>query len=1067
MRDGRGRARRVVRAWRRLLAYRRGAFAALAALSVVVTACAVFAPMYSQSVKESTVRSYLTSADIRSRGIEVVSSSDVAPTWTVGPEELADSLPPGMTQFFPTHVPAISIQFRLVGRGPSAPAGMLLWREGACGQIRLAEGRCPTARFEVAISAADAAWRHLSLGSTVTVNELPTAQSHEVAPVRTLRVVGIYSAQKSSAYWYGLILTGRSGRVEHAEPPQLDVWLTGAATMAGPPAEPGKIGLETSWMDRHSSVDFLLDVPAVTMANAGSLDQAVTTYLTNPTTRLARSQATGVVLQVRAGSGIPDVLGRVISGAGQVDRIVALVTAQLVVLALVALWLALRVLFAAMRTEVAVDRLHGLSVTQVRRRAWLQVLAVLVLAVPVGVGLALLAWVVARRLWLNAGAHFVVPAPSWLALAGAVLVMAALAWLAARDTARQPIVALLGTAPPVSRRGPQAGELVVVVLAVGGFLLLLSGSLAGPGAVLAPSLLAVGVGFLIPMAVPRVFGGIGSRLLRRRRTATAVGLLLASRQVGMRRAFAAVTVATTLLVFASDAVAVSDRNQRWRAEAETGAVAVVETAGGSLVDVQAALTQVDPQHRWTTPFVLVRAGDATATATVAVDPAQFAAMATWPEGRTPDLRRLALPTTAPVVVTGTTVSAVISSSELTLWSGETRLGPTTLLPVTLQLGLVNANGERLTVAFPAVSPRGSAPHRVTAAAPCAAGCRLASLQVFNSALQPPMAGSLTIADLTAGDRQVALGPAADWQGLLDSATAGSPGGGDQPGATKVESFDGASLTVSFTTGSTNPLSVEHTDVPIRMPALVAGPLPPGADGRSFVAPGLDGVDTPMTEVGSLAYIPGAPAHAALLNLALLQRVGAESAGTSASVRVLATRDDPAQLTTLQNALAAHNVTATATTTTAQALRAFRQTPTVWTLYLAQAVGYAALLLAAAVLLLVTGSTRPTRRRDYAGVRLGGLTGRVVRGAAVVEMFTLPLVAVVVGWFTGIVGARLAIAQVPIFATPPTLPTTDLGLATTAVGAAGLVSVVVVLVLCLLSLRRDLRGLGATDAEENP
>lgn len=189
------------------------------------------------------------------------------------------------------------------------------------------------------------------------------------------------------------------------------------------------------------------------------------------------------------------------------------------------------------------------------------------------------------------------------------------------------------------------------------------GGLTGPLAFAAPTLLALLVGLLLAHLLVPVAARSGRRLLGRGRVSTGVSLLHIARRPATRRVLALLTVATALLVFSADALAVGARNRTSAAEQENGAALVVRASTTDYRALMAVLRQVDPSGRRVTPVVTNRPPGEDGLSVRAVDPAGFGAVALFPAlDKPPSWGRLAAPPVAPVRLQGTTLSAHLSGN---------------------------------------------------------------------------------------------------------------------------------------------------------------------------------------------------------------------------------------------------------------------------------------------------------------------------------------------------------------------------------------------------------------------
>jgi predicted lysophospholipase L1 biosynthesis ABC-type transport system permease subunit len=253
----------------------------------------------------------------------------------------------------------------------------------------------------------------------------------------------------------------------------------------------------------------------------------------------------------------------------------------------------------------------------------------------------------------------------------------------------------------------------------------------------------------------------------------------------------------------------------------------------------------------------------------------------------------------------------------------------------------------------------------------------------------------------------------------------------------------AALRIAVSAEGAGPVVIDHASIPARLPALVAGALPPASGRNRFDGLGLDGVNRAMVRVDKLARVPGAPASTAVVNLEVLQRDGAVLDPTGA-VEVWFARDDPALLARVTRSLHARGLTVSTRSSVAAARHALDRSAAAWSLQLTLVVGLAGLLVAALVLVVVAATTWRMRSRDFAALRMSGLSRAQISLVAAGEQVPVVALAVAVGAVCGVAGAHFAMPTVPLFASAPQVSTLDLG---TAWGAALVAGALALLGLC--------------------
>ncbi|MGB0102010.1 MAG: FtsX-like permease family protein, partial [Nocardioides sp.] len=541
------------------------------------------------------------------------------------------------------------------------------------------------------------------------------------------------------------------------------------------------------------------------------------------------------------------------------------------------------------------------------------------------------------------------------------------------------------------------------------------------------------------------------RLLARGRVRAGVSVLDAARNPATRRVVAIVTLATALAVFSADAMAVGQRNRVAAAEQEIGAARTLTMLNPELTDVRAALAEVDPDGTQVTPVVRMIQPGVDAKETLAVVPDEFSRIALFPGGEPDDSTwdRLTTPEDTSIRFTASeltvdVVDSTLDSIEVDGERADVRLG--------LDLALDSGSILRSTLGtVPADRDTVSLRNAVA----CREGCRLVGIWVA-SLPGAEITGSATLRDLVAepsGD-VVALGPADQWQGADDG----------RAGELVASSSAPEELTITTRGRGTALLTLQHEWLPGVVPALVAGGLPPAGTPESFQLTALDGEYQEAIQVGTLERVPASGPETNVADLETLQR--GRQVSPAALVEVWFADADPASYDEVAAALAERGITVAGTTTLDETVRGYDETTPAWSLQLAGLVGGVALLIALLVLLVSAVSGWRLRTRDLAALRMSGLSGRTVRRIAVAAQLPAVLVGVLAGTVAGLLGARLAMPLVPLFAIAPEVSSEDLSTAWWAAGSAALVALLVlglgsVLIGRTLAARAELRRLRET------
>src|SRR6478736_9742768 len=213
------------------LRYRKGQAAALAVLAALVTACAVFAPLYDLAMRESLVDVRLAQATRLNSGLQLEASSRIdnralfqgdRPEPPPTPTELLAKFPRSALASY--RAPVLGWTDNLDVMPDSGLTGQVMWRAGACDHVRVVSGRCPQAAGEILVSSADVHKLGLRDKQRITVAE-PSPIAVSVGPTRQLTVVGAYEEVPGDDLFVQA-LTGISGTLSEAGQQRHDVWLT-------------------------------------------------------------------------------------------------------------------------------------------------------------------------------------------------------------------------------------------------------------------------------------------------------------------------------------------------------------------------------------------------------------------------------------------------------------------------------------------------------------------------------------------------------------------------------------------------------------------------------------------------------------------------------------------------------------------------------------------------------------------------------------------------------------------------------------------------------------------------
>ncbi|MEP6631771.1 MAG: ABC transporter permease [Lapillicoccus sp.] len=982
---------------RAALRQRRAQTLVVLVLSALVTTCLVFAPLYTRALEQAMVRTMLAEAPAQESGLRLESVSSTEPALAQQPDALAALVPGDIRGRFAAPVASTALDVRLmplIGQ----PGGRLLARDGMCAHVRFTSGRCPTAPREVAVSTDQARAYAQPLGTSLEVGEFDAAVSTpEAAPRTSLTVVGVYEPV-DGAYWFGDRLTGAA-----AQRLGYDTMLTPSATLTGPVTAPN--GGPATWFGPRYGVDLPLLTESVGIDEIAPLGASVARLATYPMGVDNAGSRAAETVTVR--SGLPAIAAAAAVGSAQAAVTVPLLMAQMGLLLGSVLWLVLLAAADQRRGEVAVARLRGRGARGARRLLLAETLPPVVVGAPLGAALALGGATVARHTVLAGEPPFEVPVSAVVALVLGMALMVGLAVLSVRRVCREPVAALIRSVP-TRRSGVRLGvlEAMLVAAAVAVLVALVTGSVGGPVGQVAPALLALAVGVVAARVLASLLGVAGRRLLQRGRPTSATALLTASRRGTTRWLVPVVTVALSIVVVTTDALAVGARNWEGRAAAELGATSVLTVSSVDLPALAKAVQAVDPTGRRVTPVVVVGPASGGGATTVGVVPEGFRQVALWPgvDAATLPWDRLTAPTVPPLLVTGTRAAFHVTAPPFRVVQPAFRETPTALA---FAIRVVHADGSVEDLPLGTL-PASGVDADLTAAVTCADGCRVTGLGVLTPRSTAAVAGTLALTGLTVDGRAVDLGAASAWRDNT----------GDAP---VTGTYAGGGAQVSYTTNGSDPALVTHASVPVTVPALTTPAAAPSAAGATFGGSFVDGSPLLLSSVGSVRFVPGGPAAASIVNLDNLLAQGWRGRG-SATLSAYVSSSDPAYLAQVTNSFAQQGISVTATTRAADVAAGYGRSAAAWSLELALAVGILSLLVAAVGIVVLASTSSRARTRDYAAMRLAGLRPRRLGVVAQLETVPVILIAALLGAVVGLWVAPAALGLLPLFTTtPPTFP----------------------------------------------
>jgi putative ABC transport system permease protein len=548
--------------------WRRGISLLVLAVATFVVAAAAGGPIYLRAAQESLLQDELRAWPAVATGLAVEQVEAVGPDMVGDLSATVARAADGLVAHWP-QIGGLELDGLVLDERDSLVAtGRVVHREGVCGQVRL-RGRCPVAAGEAIISAATALVVERGVGQDLHIRPIQvTLPRGGLAPAlapQALRVVGVYVASDPDGpYWHSRGYVASQPN-QPSEGTRVDAVFTPAATFEQLPA--GAFA--------RVVVDLALDPTQVRLAGLPALRRGAD--------RLRQRMA-----ERAPDAHVTTFLGNVLRAAAINRRALTLpvvfVIAQLVGLGWFVLYMMTANASAARAGEVALAKLRGFPPGAVLAFGLLEVLLLLVVAVPLGLlaGRAGIGLMSATQ--LLPGTPVAIP-PGALAGAGAAFAGAlAAAFLAGTQVLRRgvPELARRATAGRPGRR-QILGEAAVFVAAGAGLTALLLGGALGPGqqgefratALLVPGLVTL----MAALAGARLLATGCRAAYRPTRASPLLGTFLAVRQVARRpvglRLVVVLATAVGLATFAVAGWSVFARNRHDRAVAGLGAARVL------------------------------------------------------------------------------------------------------------------------------------------------------------------------------------------------------------------------------------------------------------------------------------------------------------------------------------------------------------------------------------------------------------------------------------------------------------------------------------------------------------
>ena len=1005
----------------RALWFRRGVSLAVVAVATFVVAAAAAGPLYLRAAGESILQDAVRTAGPDAAGLEALlvgpRSREPGPALDAA---VGRALARGRAHGTP--IRATEVDVTAEGAGGAAVQVRLTARDRVCDQLRIT-GRCPAAAGEVVASERLA--QRLGVGSGGRI----AAGTGE-----PLAVVGTYVPRDETApYWFRRAYFNPTGTTDRVGTELGDALFTHAATFERLPAD----------VPLRAVVAVPADLRQVRLADAAALSA-------DRRAAVVTLQASAREAQVR--TSLPDLLDRARSSADLLRAPVLLVVLQLLVLSWLVLFTVVANSVDARGPEVALAKLRGLPARATVGFGLLEPFLLLLLAVPLGLGVALAAVrTVADRslvgdipVGLGRGA---------LAAAGiAVLGGALAAAFAARSTLTRPALEQFRrTTPRGTRRGWAADAAVLTLAAAGLVQLVVSGAVAGgevdPVALLAPGLLSLAVALVTARLLPAACRALAGPTRGRRR----LGLFLAVRQVARRpggaRTVVVLVVAFGLATFSVSAWSVARDNREARARTVVGADTVLTVTSPSGTDTATAVRAADPAGQWAMAVSSLEllSSSASGRRVLGVDSERLAAVAYWrddfaPRGLREIADRLRAPAAPAVELRGDVLSMQVRTDRLTVVGQPASV-------VHLAAEVVDARGVTQRVDLgPLPAERGllRAPVR------CANVCRLATLRVTKTTFAEA-SGSFVIEQIADGRGPVDAGltDAERWRAL----------GTTEPATLRG---DASGLAVDVATAEATMPQLAPADSPLPLPAVVTRSLLTGSTDTPR-AVGLNQAALPVDVVTVARALPRAQADGILVDRTYALR----QAGSTGNLGTEQVWLGPAAPADAVDRLTRAGLVVTSTDRAADTAEALsRQGPALALLLFLLGAGAAALLAGGGTVLDLYLLGR-RRVGELSAVRALGVGRRALMSGLLLEQGLLVGAGALAGVAAGLSGALLALPSVPEFEELPEAPPLLFTPQPEVVGALVVGTLLLLGVAVVLAVVGLLRGVGPERLREGP
>lgn len=965
------------------LYWRRWTSIAILLTAALTTGAAALGPIYAMAATESTLRDVLALAPSQNSGLHYEQSYYISKSsgsvLQVFARYLKDFPKPGSINGYPRAIQTLYWQSGAAEEPVEGATTGMVWRAGECAHLNIVKGSCPTAVGEAIVSrrtveSSPFGW---TLGGTLTFRN-----------GQTLKIVGLYEPKDASdPFWFG-----------H------NYFDATAATFSTPNivdsvfVAKSEFGVLSGKPIIRASIDYPLDPGQIRLADVPKLKQDVAAL----PSRLPKIDGYRIATLT---TGLKGVLATAAHEQQLVDTGTLLVTLQLALLGWFVLFLVVADAAESRGSEIALAKLRGHRVRQVFRFGLAEPLILLLVAIPIGAVIAVLAAQGFAHSVLVPGTPVQLTWQAGAAALGAFAGGVVAAGLAARRVLRRSVLDQWRrtTSAPPHARAAFVVDIVLAAAALAGLVVLQVTAAVGGGddtaALLAPGLLVLALALIGTRLMPLLVRAF----LPLTRATASVSAFIATRQVVRRpaglRLAALLAVALGLATFGVGAEAVAVGNRTARADGEFGASRVVSFEYTPGVDPISAVKKADPGGTWAMAAAtwLPDGGNSVSGTVLAVDASRLAAVGFAARGgpSTENIAAVIATSKVPALTVHATRMSVVVDASGMLPNAEPQV----------QFNLRSLRGVAIDAESTVVQ---AGKHSYSAPIPCADGCTFLGITWDRPvSVVGQMNGRATVESLSAGTG--VLHPLAARLTQTTAWRANAP----QGNATDHVHATSAGLVDTFSSHDGGYGGISYAFVPALLPAVVtpAGlAVPVTSKARLSVVDGFS-VTAGFAAREVTTVLPHVLDAGLIMNLSYLQN-DLPAFNNEANWQVWLSPSAPADAIARLRA-AGISVQSTSLVDSRIAVLA-RQAPAL-SLLLLLASAIAGSVLAIGGTTISIGSS--ARRRSYEAAALGtvGVSRRQLYRAALYEQLIVLGTAIVLGVGGGILAAVLTLPVIPEFA----------------------------------------------------